>query len=80
MKNLFTLKTLHATLRDLCVLLWVALPIIWCVCLLFLIYTVETEFNLVAYYTFKGIALTAIVAGLCTVVTIGLGLYLKKRR
>ena len=80
MLNLKFLRELHVTLKDITIFLCVALPIVYCVGLLFLIYTVDNNYMLVSYYAIKVIASISIVTSLCLLVTIGLGLYLKERR
>ena len=80
MKNLFTLRTLHATLKDITVFLCVALPIVYCVGLLYVVYALDNNIMLLAYYAVNLIAGISVVTGLCILATIGIGLYLKERR
>ena len=79
MLNLIVMKKLHVILKDITIFLCVALPIVYCVSLLFLIYALNNNIMLVSYYAVKLIAGISVLAGLCIMVTIGLGLHLSKR-
>ena len=78
--NLIIMKQLHSILKDITVFLCVALPIVYCVGLLFVVYALNNNIALVSYYAVKLIAGISVVAGLCILATIGLGLHLSKRR
>ena len=80
MLNLIVMKQLHSILKDITVFLCVAVPIVYCVGLLFVVYALNNNIMLVSYYAVKLIAGISVVAGLCILVTIGLGLHLSKRR
>ena len=80
MLNLKLLRDLHVILKDITVFLCVALPIVYSVCLIILIYTVDNNYALVSYYAIKVIASISIVTSLCILATIRLGLHLSKRR
>ena len=80
MLNLIIMKQLHSILKDITVFLCVALPIVYCVGLLFVVYALNNNIALVSYYAVKLIAGISVVAGLCILATIGLGLHLSKRR
>ena len=80
MLNLIVMKQLHSILKDITVFLCVALPIVYCVGLLYVVYALDNNIMLVAYYAVNLIAGISVVTGLCIRATIGLGLYLKKRR
>ena len=80
MLDLIVMKKLHVILKDITIFLCVALPIVYCVGLLFLIYALNNNIMLVSYYAVKLIAGISVLAGLCIMVTIGLGLHLSKRR
>ena len=79
MLDLIVMKKLHVILKDITIFLCVALPIVYCVGLLFLIYALNNNIMLVSYYAVKLIAGISVLAGLCIMVTIGLGLHLSKR-
>ena len=78
--NLIIMKQLHSILKDITVFLCVALPIVYCVGLLFVVYALNNNIMLVSYYAVKLIVGISVVAGLCILATIGLGLHLSKRR
>ena len=80
MLNLKFLRELHVILKDITIFLCVALPVVYCLGLAILIYTVDNEYGLVSYYAIKVIASVSVVTSLCLLMTIGLGLYLKERR
>ena len=80
MLNLIVMKQLHSILKDIALFLCVALPVIYCVGLLFVVYALDNNIMLVSYYSVKLIAGISVVTGLCILATIGLGLYLKERR
>ena len=80
MLNLKFLRELHVILKDITVFLCVALPIVYCVGLLFVVYALNNNIMLVSYYSVELIAGISVLAGLCIMVTIGLGLHLSKRR
>ena len=80
MLNLKFLRCLHSILKDITMFLCVALPIVYCVGLAILIYTVGQDYTIVSYYVIKLIAITTIVTGMCVLATIGIGLHLSQRR
>ena len=74
------MKQLHSILKDIALFLCVTLPVVYCVGLAILIYTVGQDCAIVSYYVIKLIAITTIVTCLCVLATKGLGLHLNKRR
>ena len=80
MLNLKFLRELHVILKDISIFLCVALPIVYCIGLLYVVYALDNNIMLVAYYAVNLIAGISVVTGLCILATIGLGLYLKERR
>ena len=78
--NLIIMKQLHSILKDIALFLCVALPIVYCVGLSFVVYGLDNNAMLVSYYAVKLIAGISVVAGLYILATIGLGLHLSKRR
>ena len=74
------MKKLHSILRNLALFLCVALPIIYCVGLVVLIYAVSNNEQLVSYYAIKAVALITVVTTACILGTIWLGLHLTERR
>lgn len=80
MLNLKFLRELHVILKDITIFLCVALPVVYCVGLMILIYTVDRDLLLMSYYAVKITATISAVTSTAIVVTIGLGLHLSKRR
>lgn len=80
MLNLKFLRCLHSILKDITVFLCVALPVVYCVSLMFLIYAIDNNFMLVFYYAIRIMAMVSAAASVCIVSTIGLGLYVNERR
>lgn len=80
MLNLKFLRELHVILKDIAVFLCVALPIVYLIGTLFLIYALDNNIMLVSYYAIRVIASISAMTSLWVLATIGLGLYLNKRR
>lgn len=80
MLNLKFLRCLHSILKDISLFLCVATPIIYCVGLLLVIYTTDSNLVLVSYYAVKAIAILSVVTVVCVLATMGLGLHLSQRR
>ena len=78
--NLIIMKQLHSILKDIALFLCVALPVICSICLVFIIYTWNSDQLLLAYYAVKLMAIVTAISGLAVLSACGLGLYLKERR
>mgnify|MGYP003399458634 len=74
------MKQLHSILKDIALFLCVALPIVYCVGLSFVVYGLDNNAMLVSYYAIKVLASISAVTCLCILATKGLGLHLSKRR
>ena len=80
MLNLKFLRELHSIMKSVTLFYCVAMPVVYSVGLVFLIYTIDSDLLLMSYYAIRFIAGMSVVTVLCITATIGLGLYLSKRR
>lgn len=74
------MKDLHSILKTVTLFFCVALPVIYSIGIVFLIYTLDSNLLLMSYYAIRFVAGMSIATVMCITATMGLGLYLSKRR